>query len=220
MKSCQASGCSEAASGFSTYCDHHKQSLRRHGDPAQAGVTVHELRPYVAGVAARHAKNKDSDAWTILAKRWVLLADHARAVLARYAAGEPSQRFEVKAAQQVVNLADTVPADAVVHMAIAMYLFRDDQPGRFRSDKAFDYQLVRRVRGLSDVNAGTYWDQKAGRNKRVYRDLPPRAVEALAVWLKDAFGLAGLMLARKQRGEAAQVVEERHRLAAALEGLA
>ena len=31
---------------------------------------VHELRPYVARVEARQAKNKDSDAWTLLAARW------------------------------------------------------------------------------------------------------------------------------------------------------
>jgi hypothetical protein len=70
------------------------------------------------------------------------------------------------------------------------------------------------------VNAGTYWDHTEKRSKRVYRDIPPRVVKAIAQPLKEALGGAGVMLASKEREEAQRVIDERQRLAGALTGLA
>lgn len=218
-KNCTVPGCTAAATGFSNLCVHHKQALRRHGDALQTTVTVHELRPYVARVRARQAKNKGSELWDILEARWEAVVGHSRGVIERFASGAPSIRHERMAAQQVTALAGAVPAEKVVQTALAMFLMAQDRPTRFASDRAFRFELVRRVRGLSDVNAGTYWDHKEGRSKRVYRDLPPRVVEVLGAWLAEAFGGAGLALAGKEREEASTVAEERERLASALEGL-
>jgi hypothetical protein len=219
MKSCEIPGCRAPASGYSTFCAPHKQATRRHGHPAQTSVTVHELRPYVARVKARQAKNKGSEAWSILEGRWVALRGHCRAVVERYASGGASIRHERMAAHQVTTLADAVTADNVVQTALAMYLLAQDRPTRFQSDRAFRFELVRRVRGLSDVNAGTYWDQQAGRSRRVYRDLPPRVVGVLGAWLAEAFGGAGLVLASKEREDVERAAQEHQRLAAALGGL-
>ncbi|WP_332741276.1 hypothetical protein [Hydrogenophaga sp.] len=103
--------------------------------------------------------------------------------------------------------------------ALAMYLMQDKRPTRFASDTAFDFQLVRRVRGLSDVNAGVYWDHKEQRSRRVYRDTPPRVMQAMVEPLKAAFGVAGLTLATKEREDINKANEERRRLSSALEGL-
>jgi hypothetical protein len=100
-----------------------------------------------------------------------------------------------------------------------MYLLEDAQPRRFRSDTAFDYQLVRRVIRLAPVSAGTYWDNQRGKVKRVYRDVPPRVTEALAASLKDAFGAPGLMLAEKERKDSQRAAEEKQKLASALREL-
>lgn len=83
---------------------------------------------------------------------------------------------------------------------------------RFLSDRAFDFQLSRRVRALSDVNAaGTYFDHKTGKTKRVYRDVLPGTLMALAEPLKAAFGVAGLYLAeldkRDEKSKAAKKME-------------
>jgi hypothetical protein len=219
MKRCEAAGCQHLASGFSTLCTTHKQAMRRHGHPAQSSVTVHELRPYVARVKAREAKNKGSEAWAILAARWEALTGHCRMVVERYAAGAVSIRQERMAAYQVTTLAGAVLAEKVVQTSLAMYLLAQDRPTRFQSDRAFRFELVRRVRGLSDVNAGTYWDQKAGRSRRVYRDLPPLVTEVMGAWLAEAFGGAGLVLATKEREDAQRARDEHQRLATALEGL-
>lgn len=213
---CRAPGCHGAASGFSPFCNLHKQATRRHGHPAQTSITVHELRPYMARVRARRAKNKSSEVWSILATRWEAVESHSRGIVERYASGATSIRHERMAAQAVVSMAGSVPAEKVVHTVLAMYLLAQDRPNRFQSDRAFRFELVRRVRGLSDVNAGTYWDQKAGRSRRVYRDLPPRVVEVLGQWLAEAFGGAGLALAGKEREDAERAAQEHQRLAAAL----
>jgi hypothetical protein len=219
MKQCEALGCRAPASGFSTLCALHKQAMRRHGHPLQTGITVHDLRPYVARVKARQSSNRGSDVWDILAARWEALADHSARTVERFASGAPSIRHERLAAQQVTTLSANVPAEKVVQTALAMYLMAGDRPSRFQSDRAFRFELVRRVRGLTDVNAGSYWDHKAARSRRVYRDLPPRVVEVLGQWLADVFGGAGLVLASKEREDAQKAAHEHQRLTTALEGL-
>jgi len=95
-------------------------------------------------------------------------------------------------------------------------LLRDQLPSRFDSDTAFDFQLVRRVRSLTYSNAGTYWDYKEQSTKRVYQDIPPRVIKAMAYSLKAAFGAPGLALAAKERQDREKALEERKRMAAAL----
>lgn len=219
-KQCAARSCTEGTTGFSTLCDNHKHIQRRHGHPEQDGITVHRLRLYLKRVEARRAKNKDSDAWSILEARWSALEGHAQGILAEWASGKAMVRAQVQAAQQLQALAGSVPPSTIVNAALAMFLMRDAEPRRFASDRAFDFQLVRRVRGLAPVNAGSYWNHKAQRATKVYRDLPPRVAELLGRQLREAFGLAGFMLAEKERAEEAKAQAQQRRLAEALEALA
>lgn len=217
---CRTPGCHEAAHGFSPFCENHKKTARRHGAPTQQGVTVHELKPYVALVEARKAKNPGSEVWTILTARWEAVLSHAQGVLQRHADGHIGVRWERLAAHHLVTIGRDVEPWSVVKTALAMFLMLDQRPIRFASDAAFDHQLVRRVRGLTDTNAGTYWDHQEQRSKRVYRDIPPRVILTMAQPLRAAFGASGLMLAAKEREEVDKANEERLRLAAALEDLA
>jgi len=219
-KFCVVHGCGTAVAGYSTLCTHHKQAQRRHGHPEQGGVTIHELAPYVLRVEARQAKNATSEAWAILAARWEALARQAQETLATYASGAAMIRQQVEAAQHIHTLAGSVPAGKVATTALAMFLLLDDQPRRFRSDRAFSFQLVRRVRALTEANAGIYWDHKQQRSRKVYRDMPPKVTEVLAMALRAAFGGAGAMLADKDRADAHKAQEERQQLANALESLA
>lgn len=219
-KQCAARSCTEGTTGYSTLCDNHKHIQRRHGHPEQASITVHRLKPYLKRVEARCAKNKDSNAWTILEARWGSLEAHAQGILAEWNTGKPVIRAQVQAAQQIQALAGSVPPAAIVNVALAMFLMRDAEPRRFASDRAFDFQLVRRMRGLAPVNAGSYWNHKAQRTTKVYRDLPPRVAELLGHQFREAFGLAGLMLAEKERTDEAKAKAEQRQLAEALETLA
>jgi hypothetical protein len=58
------------------------------------------------------------------------------------------------AAFELVKLSNAVEARAVLKTVLAMFLMQDQEPRKFRSDNAFLTQMVRRVRGLTKVNAG------------------------------------------------------------------
>ena len=109
--------------------------------------------------------------------------------------------------------------EALVETALAMFLMQEEQPRRFKSDAAFDAQLARRARALTDTNAGTYWDDKTKRTKRVYRDVTPRTLAVIAEYLKAAFGVAGLYVARLERKEQDRNKNEQAALTSALEAL-
>lgn len=59
--------------------------------------------------------------------------------------------------------------------------------------------MVRRVRGLTVLNADSWADPATGREKRVYRDLAPRTVMVLSQWLAEALGAAGILFAKLER---------------------
>jgi hypothetical protein len=210
------SGCADAASGYSTLCRQHKQVQRRHGSPTQAGVTSQELKPCIALVEARKVKNPSSAVWSILTARWGLVVDASMGTLKRYSEGQASQGTAVLAAGHIRNLSESAEPWEVIRTVVAMFVLQEQQPRRFESDAAFDFQLVRRVLRLSPANAGAYWDHKEQRSKRVYRDVPPSVIRSLSVPLKEAFGATGLMLAAKEREEALRGADERKRLSTAL----
>lgn len=185
----------------------------------QVGVTSHELRPYVALVEARKAKNPHSEAWSILLNRWEVVIDSASTALQQYSKGQPSNRITVVSAHHLSNVAKHSTPWEIIKTVLAMYILQDQQPNRFRSDEAFDFQLVRRVLRLAPTNAGSYWDNLENRTKKVYKDVAPRVIRALSAPLKEAFGAAGLTLAFKEREEAQRAADERQRLAHALGSL-
>lgn len=216
---CDAPGCRAPAAGHSHYCTRHRKTATRHGHPLQEAITVAMLKPYVARVVARQRANKDSEAWTILERRWETVVAHAKVITDEFAGGMAMHRPTVDAANQIQVLARDAPQGAVVRTAIAMYLMLEAEPRRFRSDKAFDYQLVRRVRSLAEMSKGSYYDHNTGKSRRVYRDLPRRVVEAMAQWLKEGFGAAGLQLARLEQARLEGAQDEGRRLAEALGAL-
>lgn len=213
---CAANGCKARAAGYSRHCTSHRKALTRHGDPLQGAITVFQLKPYLARVVARQKANKDNEAWSILEGRWEALVAHAKEITDQWEGGMALHRPTVDAAGQIQVLARDAPPGAVVRTVMAMYLMLEEEGRRFRSDRAFDYQLVRRVRGLAEMSKGTYWDHSTGKKKRVYRDLPRRVVEVLAGWLKESFGGPGLQLARLEQAKGQALVNERSRLTTAL----
>lgn len=213
---CAVPTCGQPAAGYSTLCEGHKRSLRRHGDAEQTGVTVHELKPFRDRVTQRRQRNPGNAAWGLLRARWDALADHARVVVAIEAKGTPGVSHERQAARQVLTLHGSVAADDVVDVALAMVVYQELRPARFKSDEAFDVQLARRVRGLSPANAEQYLETSTGRTRRTYRETPPRVLLTLASWLKSAFGVAGISLAKLEAREADGSREERQRMADAL----
>lgn len=213
---CTALHCAEPVAGYSTLCESHKRTLRRHGHALQKGVTVQELKPFQDRIAARRAKNPANPTWELLRGRWEALTGHAKATLDVYANGAVAISYERQAAEQLGTLRTTVPVDFVIDTALAMFLLWGQSPSRFMSDKAFNFQLARRVRGLAEANAGSHWSAKEGRIKRTYKDTPPRVLECFAESLKVAFGIAGMRMAELEKTDEQKITDKKMELAAAL----
>jgi hypothetical protein len=111
-------------------------------------------------------------------------------------------RHERIAAQELQKLFDAVVPRVIVETTLALFIMQELQPRRFKSDRAFRTQLVRRVRGLTDLNAGSWFDHRSGKTKRAYKELTPRAASVLGQWLAHAFGGVGLHLAGLEQTEA------------------
>jgi hypothetical protein len=119
----------------------------------------------------------------------------------------------------VVKLGEHVGAVEVVETAFALFLLQDQQPRRFRSDQAFRFQLVRRLRGLTALNAGSWFNHKTGRTHRAYCELTPRAVVTIAKWVTEALGGVALYLAKMEREEAEARQQRVNALRSGLEAL-
>ncbi|MBO1908462.1 hypothetical protein J4G37_26680 [Microvirga sp. 3-52] len=214
---CRVSGCcASASSRYSIYCTTHKARLRRHGAVDQQGITKGDLKPYLRLVQARVEKNQESPLWPQLEARLAALADHARSLLAYRGA---MSRHERIAAKEVVKLSDAVAPWEIVQTTLALVIMQELQPRRFKTDRAFRTQLVRRVRGLTDLNAGSWFDHQTGKTKRAYKELTPRAAAVIAQWLADAFGGAGLHLAKLEQTEADKKQQEQQAIHASLSQL-
>jgi hypothetical protein len=201
-QTCRAPGCqTPTSSRFSIYCSRHQSRLRRQGDVAQEAIGKAALKSYVKRVRERIEKNPDSPAWGRLDARWGAIVGHAEGILAAARRGVAGASYQRTAAHEVIKLNAAVKPREIVETVLALFMLHQDQPRRIRSDQAFRTQLVRRTRGLSDVNAGTWFDAASGRTKRAYRELTPRATATLGQWFADAFGGSGLHLAKLERDD-------------------
>lgn len=217
---CRVPGCYQSAGRYGALCNKHKTNNRRHGDPLQAGITASELKPFLMMSRGLIERNAGKELWRLLEEQWRAAVADSQAYLEGYFAGRPGSAIERRAHSEIAKVGRDVNPLAVIETVIALCIMQEIEPRRFRSDRAYRFQLVRRVRRLTDVNVGEYWDQQRGRTKRVYRDLPPRVTEVVARVVIDAIGAPALYLAQKateERREAAEAQKQaRQRLSDAL----
>ena len=207
---CKANGyVAQAATEFGRYYPRHATAKRNHGDVHQNGVTKAELKPYVEIVRARKTKNPGKPAWLSMEARWIALVGIADGIIAEARKGKPMKRYKRLAAYELRRLGDHVGPEKVIETVLALYLMQDRDPQRFRSDTAFWTQLVRRVRGLTKVNAGVWPDSETGKSKIAYSVLDPGTTGTLAAWIVEALGVAGVWLVKLERHEREREEQER-----------
>lgn len=198
MSLCAVPGCRFPRLPRSPLCNTHKSAKRRHGDAQQRGITASELRPYIKTVRAHIRRNAKNTVWEQLDNLWRLLLEGCERELHEQR-NRAAVAYVREAKEQLVKLHGNVKPRDAIETVLAMYLLLEWQPRRFKSDDAFRSQLVRRVRSLSDMNVGSYYQHTSRKTKRVYRDLSPRTTRALAGYLTDTFGRAGLYIASLER---------------------
>lgn len=216
---CRVQGCEAAANGYGVYCTRHKAHDRRHGGPTQRSIMKSDLKPYREMVSQRVLKNRDSPLWQKAEERWLSVVGLAEGIISRFATGRPGFGWERRAAVEVVKLSQHVAAREIVETVLAMYLMQDLEPRRFCSERAFRTQMVRRIRGLTEVNAGKWLDPGSGKLKRTYSELPPRVTGAIAAWVVAGLGGIGVYLAKLETEKARREEQDRRELVEALEGV-
>lgn len=205
---CKAPGCSTPASTkFGRYCRPHVAQLRRHGAIGQTSITKAELKIYCHIVNARLDKNKDKPLLPQLEARWRAVISYAEGVREE-ARCKPMVRYRREAAIELLRIGSNVKPSDVIETVLAMYVMQDQDPRRFKGDQAFRTQLVRRIRGLTRLNADSWIDGKTGKRKLVYRDLSQRTVTIMSSWIAEALGPAGIMFARLERRDHDKKQEE------------
>lgn len=216
---CRSSGCGRnAASRFGAYCHSHRSRRRRHGAVDQEAITKADLKGYREIVRHRIAKNKDNATWDKLKAMWSSLIAEAQTVLADWRSGRAMPIFKKTTADELIKLSSAVRAEHVIETVLALYLLQDAEPRRIKSDAAFLTQMVRRVRGLTQLNAGT-WTDGTGKAKSAYREVSPKVVECLGMKLARAFGPVGVIMAKLERRDHEAKVNDLAELREAVEGL-
>jgi len=213
---CRAPGCDGRTSGYSHYCRRHKAHRRRHGEALQLAIRSTYLAPYLATVRDIRKRNSDSPIWSTMETRWQAIVTAAEATVARVAEGKPFHRPTYEAALAIQNVSKEAQASAVVDEVAAMYLLRDQRPAAFISDRGFLFEMARRVRQMAAAHSSTYWDDARQRVTKVYRDMVPKGIEALAEALHAAVGPVAAAVARKVAQDRAKAVQEQGRLADAV----
>ncbi|ANY78906.1 hypothetical protein BB934_12360 [Microvirga ossetica] len=193
---CKAPGCCErAATRYGVYCNAHRSRQRRHGEANQDAISKADLKIYEQLVHDRIGKNKNKAIWQQLKARWGVIVQEAQEALEQSRKGTPMPSWKRTVAVELVKLSNTVEAEAVINTVLAIYLLQDHEPRKIKSDRAFRTQMVRRVRGLTKQNAGTWRDSSSGKTKIAYRELNAKAVDALSHKLVMAFGPTGVTIA-------------------------
>jgi len=206
-RQCIVYGCLSTSNTYSQYCSTHKSKLRRHGHPEQGGITKSDLKPYLTHYQRILESNSQLNVWGQLDGLWLKLVAQASVSKASTMLNKVRQ-----AADEVTRLAaDQVPG-VIVKTVVAMFMMAEDQPKRFKDDRAFRTQLVRRVRALSQRNMTASKSARSGRVTRVYTELSPRVTEVMADWLSRIIGPSALLIVRREKEQEAKDREERMRL--------
>lgn len=222
---CAVPGCAKGAHrthagrGFSPFCNAHRIRAKRHGHPEQDGVKQSALKPYRQMIKRRVEKNADNQAWPLAAARWNSLVSLAEDRAGAYDRGKADNTYAVAAAREILKLAPQVSGQDVWQTVAALFLMREFEPRRFKSDDGFVFEVVRIVRNLGHVACGTTYVPTKGRTRPVYRDPSPETVRILGSILVEAFGALGLHLAKHERKEQCREQDQKRELWAALEAV-
>lgn len=216
---CIVPHCGKPTTGRSNKCNAHRLAFRRHGHPLQGGIKVPEIAPYRSAIRRLWDANDASAIWTVIKARWSRCIGHAQSIVNDAASGRPFNLHQHQAAEELLRLDRNVPFQDLACTAMALKVFQYDRPHSFRDDRAYDFQLVRKVRALDELAVYKTWNHKRRAMHRVYRDLRPGAVEALAEYLKAAFGSAGLLLRDHEKARPRLEVTESRLMADAVAAL-
>jgi hypothetical protein len=182
-------------SRYGNHCSAHTSFQRLHGDVRQRPIRKPELKPYLAKL--KHWRGTlDPTLWTGVDGQWA-------GVLLPLAEDQISTKFNKKArraaGREILAIDAGVEDKAeIADLVLALWLLAEDDRKRFVNDKAFKFETARLVRNLAPSTRRHTLNPTEGKPKTYFTRTPAPVMEVLGGWLHDAYGAAGLTLARTQ----------------------
>jgi hypothetical protein len=165
------------------YCETHRRRWRVHGDPMQASIPKHDLKPLIK--IARRIVERDETGKVDASLRQLhsILHDYATEVAVDIERGVAVAKWTGRGAREVLRVTNEARAVDSACLVASVFLLRDRNPWMFASQRGFEFELVRAYHKQVVTAWGRYWSEKGAISKTVYHELSPRCVEAIAVLL-------------------------------------
>lgn len=209
---CRVSGCYRPSTKFSHLCEYHRNVDRVHGDPCQKGITKAELRPYLNTVREYVARRSGPRVGVVISRDWERVVHDAVQVLDDADRGRPQGSHARKAAQVVVAVSREHHAMDVALLGMALGYFYADRPGRWASDRGFQYQAVRMLRRLARGETDYTWRQDGGMVRSSARRCPPLVTRA--IWVRfEATNFIGYGIQIRREVEKQRELHRKDRIA-------
>jgi hypothetical protein len=201
MTTCRALACQARTKGRSAFCGRHATRKKRFGDVRMNAVRDNELDPYRRHLRALMDATPDNALWPLLDDRWSTAVNACRATVRTYrAGGVPACKWEIDAAEIVVQVGEEVETRVVIETALAAYLLGADDPGRFvNSDMAFVFGLGRNVRRLAPSQQGKKVNPRTGKLTSYCHETRPRVARRLGRIMAEVFGDVALRIIEQRR---------------------
>jgi hypothetical protein len=163
------------------------------GAVGQRAILKRDLHAHLQGVlASRKRTASAAEQWAALDHQWDVIVERAWASDRDAKVGQAFYKPAYQAAQEVLKLSKDVKSADVTNVCLAMYSLLAFDGRLINDDNSFKVQLVKAVRKLGTIGLGARWDDRQNRARKMYRSMPPRAVEEMARWLGAAYGFAGV----------------------------
>ncbi|RFB78317.1 hypothetical protein [Methylovirgula sp. 4M-Z18] len=158
------------------------------------------LKPHLKTVTRIRKRNAHLD-WGAIHARWGAVVSAAKDHMADVQSGKAVRRRIRQGAEAIIRLDERVEVSKIVDHVIAIVLLQDSDPRRFRSDAAFNAQLVRVLRKLDRDNAAAWFNHGDGKAHRAYVELSPSASRFISSLIAPALGPVGLHIAHLERAK-------------------
>lgn len=176
---CRIDGCTRPRAAYSYLCDYHRRNDRRHGHPLQSACRNSHLKPHIAAIRAyldtKSAPTVDRTIETI----WSAVTREAEEMRDQWARGRPGNKYEMAAAEVVLQINREHPPRAIVELIMALGFWLKWEPTHFRSDQAFQFQAARLFRRMAPMAVGYSWDHAGNCQRSHYKDTPPATTRAI-----------------------------------------
>jgi hypothetical protein len=129
------------------------------------------------------------------------LQAHCQGYVDAFHRGRACNRHMITASSEVLKVCQVADAEEIALVVAGMYLMRHYEPRAFSDDAGFAGQLVRQVRTLHGLAAGTTITLATGKDRNWYKTLPLQATAFIAHMIIESYARFVAHIRASQREE-------------------